>query len=277
VPTPSARHLSLAPTAATGALHLHLWEPTAPPRASLLIVHGYLEHGGRYAALGQALAARGIRTAAVDLRGQGRSAGRAGYIEQFEDYAADVEQARQQLPADVPLFLLGHSNGGLVALQLAQRHVWAGLILTNPFLAQTHPAPLLKRWVGQLAGRLWPPLALPAGIPVADLSRDPEMQAAAAADPFMQTHATAGWYREATAAQARLRQLDRVDLPLLYIYSDADPVADPTANARLAKRLQSPDKTICCRAGERHEVLQEMDRQALFAQLADWMLSRGAP
>ena len=266
-----------SPPAAAGP-PLHRWEPATTPRAALLVLHGYLEHGGRYAELGEALAQRGIITVAIDLRGHGRAPGVRGLIDRFDDYVDDARGGLRALPAGVPHFVLGHSNGGLVALLLAQRsgQALAGLILTNPFLAQTQPAPRWKRALGLVAGRLWPRLALPAGIRAEDLSHDLQQQAAHAADPLIQTHATAGWFVAVRRVQAELQALRLLPLPLLFVFSDADPVASPAHSAALAARLQSPDKTVICRADARHEVLMERDREALFEVVANWLLARSS-
>ncbi len=268
---------TLPATATRPALFVQRWRPAVPPRAWVWLLHGYMEHGGRYAELAAYLATAGLATAAVDLRGHGRSGGPRGFVAGGEDYLEDLRAARGADPEPaLPHFLLGHSNGGLIALQaaLAGDMAWRGVIVTNPYLAATAPAPRLKRMVGHLAGRLWPRLALPAAISADDLTHDPEKQAAHRSDPLIFGHATAGWYRATTALQGRLLQQRHLPQPLLFVYSDADPVACPRHSARLAAQLQAADKTVVVRPGEAHEVLNETQRTQLFAVVAAWVQAR---
>src|SRR3989338_806687 len=100
------------------------WIPPAP-HAVVALVHGIAEHSGRYAFLAQRATERGLGLVSVDLRGHGRSPGERSYVERFDDYLLDVdallEQARQRA-AGRPVFLMGHSMGGAVALRRSAEH-----------------------------------------------------------------------------------------------------------------------------------------------------------
>lgn len=114
------------------------WMPPAP-RAVIALVHGIAEHSGRYAWLAAKANARGLGVVATDLRGHGRSPGERSYVERFDDYLLDVDALLakgQELAAGRPLFLMGHSMGGAIALRwLAQRQrPLAGLILSSAAL-----------------------------------------------------------------------------------------------------------------------------------------------
>ncbi len=260
------------------ALHLHRWRVAhGEAKAWLLIVPGYAEHGGRYEELAHRLVARGVSTLALDLRGHGKSAGRRGYVARFSEYLDDVEVALSTI-GGAKRFLLGHSQGGLVALDFvaARNPVLAGLIVTNPFLGLALEVPALKLLLGRVAARLLPTLTLPSGLDPAGVSHDSRIVEAYRRDPLVFRTATAGWFREVTAAQERVRALREVTLPLLYIHSDADPIASPEAAAALAAQLTAPDKTVWLRPGELHEVLNETGRAKLHEQIADWVVARAA-
>src|SRR2546428_12675153 len=83
-------------------LHLHRWAPQGRARADVLVVHGYFEHGGRYAELASAFADAGLATTAGDLRGHGVSAGRRGHISRFDQYLDDGGTALHTLSAPPP-------------------------------------------------------------------------------------------------------------------------------------------------------------------------------
>ncbi|HEV7502213.1 MAG TPA: alpha/beta fold hydrolase, partial [Vicinamibacteria bacterium] len=118
------------------------WRPGGSPRAAVLVVHGLAEHSGRYVAVARALTEASLDVHAVDYRGHGRSEGRRVHVDSVRDYVADVRAALaevRRLSPGLPVFLLGHSQGGLIALELALDEPAAvdGIVVTSPFLA-TH-------------------------------------------------------------------------------------------------------------------------------------------
>lgn len=252
------------------------WSPTDTAlRARLLVLHGYADHAERYRELALTLADMGIETMAVDLRGHGRSEGRRGYIESFTDYHVDASAALATL-GDGPTFILGHSTGGLIALDWVASHRLdvSGLVVTNPYLELAVPVPPAKLLLGKLSGRYLPTLAVPSGIPASGLTHDKAICDEYERDPMVFKTATAGWFRETSVAQLRVRQLRELHVPLLYVYSTHDPIGAPSANAALAEQLVSPDKTVVVREGELHEVLNELDRAALHRTVGEWILAR---
>lgn len=252
------------------------WRPHAGAcRAQVLVVHGYMEHGARYRELAHSLAKHGISTFCVDLRGHGHSEGPRGFVRRFDDYVNDLLGAFKAF-GEAPTFILGHSLGGLISLDMVSRHApaIAGLVLTNPYLDNARTPPAYKLWIGKQAARFMPRLSLPSGLPLDGLSHDAALLAQHARDPLVFTHANAAWFRESRLAQVRVRALTHLQTPLLYIYSDADPIALPRANAELAAQIQAADKEVLLRPGELHEVLNEVRRADLFERIAQWMLAR---
>ena len=116
-------------------LMTHTWNPSGSPRSVIVIVHGLAEHGGRYEHVAALLTGRGHAVRATDLRGFGESTGPRAFVKSWDDYlddlAADLESARG---AGVPVVLLGHSMGGLVALSyaLSDRPKPDSLVLSAP-------------------------------------------------------------------------------------------------------------------------------------------------
>ena len=141
------------------ALFWRSWR-SAAPRAGLAIVHGLGEHSGRYDHVGQSLAERGFDCWAGDCRGHGMSPGPRVHVDDFASYAEDAGAILDLAAAPGrPLFLLGHSQGGLVALLRALRHPSGldGVVVSSPILAP-HPAaaPSARppgRRVGPVPGR----------------------------------------------------------------------------------------------------------------------------
>ncbi len=255
-------------------LSLQTWSPQdTSSRGTVLVVPGYADHAGRWRQLAHGFAEGGLTTAAVDLRGHGLSDGRRGFAKSVDEYHADITAALAQL--DGPVVLLAHSFGALLALDFVSQRAPSinALAVTNPFLALAMQTPAWKVWLGRALSQALPQVTLPSGVPPAFMSRDPEIVDSYARDPLVFTTATAGWFGVAETTQTRVRQLSSVDLPLFYIYSDADPLASPAANCALAEQLTSPDKRVLIRQGELHEVLNELNRAELHETVRDWLLA----
>ena len=259
------------------SLFVRHWRPASDaPKAQLLVLHGYLEHGGRYAPLAEYLTTLDIATSAYDMRGHGHSNGQRAYVKHFGDYLDDADAIFGSLDNETPAFVLGHSNGGLIALDwfVSRRPKARGLIVSNPFLAMAEPLQGPRKWVGKIAGRVAPRLSLPAGLSAEQMTHDPVMLEAHRHDPLIIRVANAAWLREATLAQERVLGYRRVPSPLLYVRSSADPVASPDVSRRFAQQLDSPDKRVVERSGELHEVLNETHRQTVFELIGAWISER---
>ncbi|HEX6201060.1 MAG TPA: alpha/beta hydrolase, partial [Thermoanaerobaculia bacterium] len=247
--------------------------PASPPRAHVLLVHGFAEHRRRYDVLAGELAGAGFAVHRFDLRGHGESGGRRGHVERFADYRGDLERvAAAVLPASAgdgpPAVLLGHSLGGLVALDavLARPGRFRGLALSSPFLAPAFRLPPFVRAFAGAAARLAPDAEFEAGIDPEGLSRDPEVVRRYREDPLVLHRLTAAWLRAVLDAQARvLERAGDVRLPLLLLLGEADPIADPARGRELFERLGSPEKRLEVYPGYRHEVFNEVGRERVVA------------
>lgn len=260
-------------------LFMRRWSPS--PKAHekavgrVVLVHGFLEHGGRYHDFASALAAAGIEVVAADLRGHGLSSGRRGHVDDFGHYRADLSQVMAaQTP--MPTLVLGHSLGGLIALDLALTGEanLAGIVVTNPFIGPSMPIPLPKRVLGHLMKRLWPTLSLPTGLDRRGLSHDPSVLSQAEHDPLIFDCASAGWWGQVVAAQKRVSMGGTLHMPVLCVLGGADPIASPQLGRSCIARLVAADKTVWERPHDLHEVLFETERWSLWADLTAWMLPR---
>ncbi len=251
----------------------------ATPRARLVIVHGFGEHRGRYRRLvGELLAAR-FECHLFDLRGHGDSGGRRGHVERFADYRDDLARftarAARETEAEptAPWLLLGHSLGGLIAADFVRQpgRPFAALALSSPFL-RSPDTPLLARLIAAVARRLLPRLRFRVPFPPTALSHDPRVVEAYARDPRVLASFSPAWLGEVTAAQRRVFALaGEIRLPVLMLLGSADVVADPARSRAFFRRLGSPDKTLRVYDGLFHEVLNELDRAPVVADLLAWL------
>ncbi len=282
------RHASDQFAGADGTrLHLQAWLPGEPGsdeatavRAAVAVVHGYGDHGGRYGWLGEAMAARGFAVYVYDLRGHGLSSGTRGQIGRFDEYLDDTEaflgDVRRRQPGK-PLFLLGHSLGGLICTRLAEERPpdVAGLVLSSPFLALVADVPPSKVVGAKLLAVVWPGRDIGNTVQAADLSRDPGVVASYVTDPLVHHVAPARWAARTLAAQeAAMADAGRIALPLYLLYGTNDPVADPAYAEALFDRVASEDKTVRAYRDLLHECFNEVGREQVFADLAEWITER---
>jgi len=256
-----------------GLVQLRRHWPAANPRAAVLLIHGISEHSGRYEHVGQFLADRGFDVVAIDLRGFGQSGGRRAYVASFDDYLDDVEDQMAEVRAlGVPVVLLGHSMGGLIALSyaLSARPGPDLLALSAPALGASIPAPL--RLLTPVLARLAPRLRVPSPIRGETLATDPAVVEAYFADPLVVRTVTP------SLGHALLRQvqwanenLARLAIPTLVMHGADDQLVParftrPLADLALVTRRTYP--------ALRHEIFNEPARFAILQELTDWLLAR---
>ena len=250
----------------------HHWDPMGRPRSVIVLVHGLGEHGGRYRHVGDMLAARGHAVRATDLRGFGASGGRRGHGRDWnhhlDDLADDIAAART---IGVPVTLLGHSLGGLVALSyaLSGRPAPDFLVLSAP--AIDNDLPRFKKVAARILGRVAPTLAIPNGLRGDQLSRDPTVGERYFSDPLVLVKTTTGYGRHALRAAGRTRGgLNGLRLPTLVLHGAADSIIPPRVSVPLAsipgvQRREFPDF--------RHEIFNEEGGVAATTAVADWIES----
>jgi alpha-beta hydrolase superfamily lysophospholipase len=267
-------------------LHRRWATPADPAWARLAVLPGYGDHGGRHDHVLRWMAGHGVAAHVIDFRGHGRSGGRVGYVRRWAEYLDDLSAflAIEELATSdgPPLFVLAHSHGGLIAAAAAQRGLLdgrrcRGVILSAPYLALKMPVPLRRRLLAAVLNRLAPSLLLRSGIRGPMLTHDAAMLAADEIDPHRGRGATARWFTAATRAQAQVRAAaERFTLPLLLLIPDEDTVADPAADDAWFARVGSTDKTVHHYPSHRHELLREVGREAVLADVAAWMRGRAA-
>jgi alpha-beta hydrolase superfamily lysophospholipase len=251
------------------------------PRAVVLVSHGHGEHGGRYAELARYLAERGITVHAIDHRGHGRSGGPRGHVDRFGEYVRDLESWRRavtaDLPPDLPVFLLGHSLGGLIAIRHLQTHPEAGFrgaILSAPLLGIAVKAPRWKVALSGLFSRILPRLPFRNELDPSMLSTAPGYVEAFRADKLLHPTITPRLYTEiGEAMRAAFAQPESIRPPLLVLAPTGDRVVAPEAVARFASACPG-EVEVRRYEGFQHEALNEAERHRVMADVAAWLDAR---
>lgn len=263
------------------------WRPSDDPRASLLILHGVAEHGGRYAELARRAAGSGVAVRAFDQRGHGRSGGTRGHVEAWSRYLVDAVELTADLRDEVPgapVFVLGHSMGSLLALELAIRRPIpgnradigpvAGWIVSGVGVRPRGLATPGRVFLARLLSRLLPRLRLDLGIDGESLSRDPAVGRAYREDPLVFRRATVRWGAEGLRAIERVQDgAHRIREPLLILHGEDDPISDVAGARWLAGAVSGPVELHIYR-GVRHEPHHDADGCDPVADLLQWVMRR---
>ncbi|MGI8631927.1 MAG: lysophospholipase [Solirubrobacterales bacterium] len=245
------------------------WRPDGDPWATALIVHGIAEHSGRYERTGAHLASHGILVAAIDLPGFGDRES-PGHIDSWNEFRDATERGLDEVSAlGHPTFLLGHSMGGLVALDFVL-HVWpqlAGLILSAPALDAVVPG--WKRNAARVLSETTPRMPIPNEVSAEMLSRDPAVGEAYFADPLVMTSNSARLGAELLRTMGETREgLSELDRPTLCIHGEDDELVPPEFSEPLGE-LDCVDRRTY--AGVRHEAFNEPEGPEIVDEIVEWM------
>jgi alpha-beta hydrolase superfamily lysophospholipase len=245
-------------------LHCKAWRTGGPPKAIILLAHGYAEHLGRYEHVAARLNRSDYGVYAVDHWGHGSSDGVPGFVPAFSVYVDGVEALLEQVKTahpGVPRILLGHSMGGLIAAATLLRcqHEFAGAVLSGPAIKASQEPPALTIAIAKLLSRIAPRL----GVLQLDgslVSRDPQVVAAYLADPLVFAA-----MRDVQANAAR------ITLPILLLHGAQDGLTAPAGSEFLHQHVGSTDKTLKIYPGLYHEIFNEPEQQMVLGDMVAWI------
>ncbi len=257
-------------------LYYQYWKPEGEQRATIAIVHGFGEHSGRYMNVVDWLVPAGYAVYAFDLRGHGRSPGQRAYINSWSEYRGDVraflDMVASQEPHQ-PLFLYGHSLGGLIVLEYTLHFPdgLAGVISSAPTVGQVF-IPSLLLMLSRIASRVYPRLSINAGLDVTGLSRDPVVVQAYRDDPLVNRNGTARLGTElAVAREYTNAHTGEFRLPLLMTFGSADRLAAPEACREFYNAAGSQDKTCLEYPGGYHESHNDIEWKRVMTDMEHWL------
>jgi alpha-beta hydrolase superfamily lysophospholipase len=264
----------------TGGLNIFFrsWRPAGTPRGVVVIVPGFNAHSGYYAWAAQQFVADGLAVYALDLRGRGKSDGERFYVQSFDDYVSDVTGFVTLVKSREPglrVYLLGHSAGGVVACVYTLDHqAEIGGLICESFAFQV-PAPDFALAVLKGLSHIAPHAhVLP--LKNADFSRDPAAVAALNADPLI-AHETQPTQTVAAMVRAdeRLKKdFPLITLPVLILHGTQDKATRPAGSQLFYDTAGSSDKTLKLYEGGYHDLLNDIDKAAVMADITAWIDAR---
>lgn len=261
--------------AAGQALFRRSWTPPQAQR-SVVLVHGYAEHSGRYEHVAARLAADASAVHAYDHQGHGRSDGRRCHVRRFDDFLDDltvvVDSVRADEPA-LPLFVVGHSMGGLIVCTWArERHPNVkGVATSGAALAVSDELAGAKVFAARWLARILPRFSIASDLDPAGLSNDPEVVRAYLADPLVESSMTLSLGAQMMSAIARSGPgAADVEVPMLLLHGEADPIC-PAQGSRDFFAQLNVEKRLHVYPGLRHEIFNEPQRDSVLDDLVAWM------
>ena len=261
------------------SLYFQAWLPDGKTKACLAIVHGIGEHSSRYRNVVEHLVPLGYAVYSFDLRGHGKSPGKRGFINSWEEYRRDVNTFLDKVRKEQTcrkLFLIGHSLGGLIVLNhlLHYPQQLDGVIASAPALAQTGTSPLLIL-LAHILSSIAPGLTMKTGLDTTAISRDPAVVQAYTSDPLVHGLATPrlGAEMDATMAWTRAHATE-FNLPLLIIHGEDDRIVPYTASREFFDKAPSTDKEYILYPDGFHESHNDIHREKMLQDLTRWLDAR---
>jgi acylglycerol lipase len=252
----------------------------ARPRALVAIVHGLGEHCGRYAALASDLVARNYTVVCLDLPGHGDAPGPRGDMPswlQVRDQAIPamftVSRGLPGQPPELPRVVLGHSMGGLMALDHALAHPrgLAGVVASAPALTSAMP-PWWKLALANVARVTSPTAGFPHGLDESGMSRDPEVLKLRQTDPLMHGKISPRLYFDFEEARQRVnRDARRLTVPALLLHGAADRVTDPRGTLAFVGAAPHDKARLFTYRDAYHEIFNDLSRDQVIKDLTGWL------
>jgi acylglycerol lipase len=270
--------------AGVGGLELfrRFWRPTDPPAAVVVLVHGLGEHSGRYEHVAERLVADGYAVHALDHRGHGRSQGPRALIDRVDHAVTDLDALvsvaiQHESAASIPILMVGHSMGAMLALRYAldHQHRLDGLAVSGALASIDASAAL--RIIGHAISAVAPTLGL-ITLDSSLVSRDPAVVEAYRADLLVH-HGKVPARSAAEIADtvgAFPGQVHEITIPTLIMYGTEDRLCLPAGSEMLGERIGAADTQVIPYEGLYHEIFNEPERDAVLSDLSGWLAARVA-
>jgi acylglycerol lipase len=264
-----------------GGLNIHAgaWRPEGQkPRAVIVIVHGVNSHSGQYTWTIQQLVAAGFAVYALDHRGRGKSDGERFFVQNVSEYVDDLAtfvQAAKAKEPGLPVYVLGHSAGGVISCTYTLDHQAeiAGLICES-FAFQVYApdfALAVLKGLSHVA-----PHAHVLKLPFEGFSRDPKVVEAMYKDPLIhhEVQPTATVAALVRADERLKKEFPLIKLPVFIMHGTADKITKPGGSQLFYDTAGSTDKTLKLYDGHVHDLLNDIGKEIVMGDIIAWLNAR---
>lgn len=263
-------------------LEAERWVPAGKARAHVVFVHGLGEHhrARPYVPFYEKLAKHGFAVLAFDLRGHGRSEGPRLYARDFATLERDVARVVALAANEAwgrPVFLVGGSLGGLLALAvaLAPHEALAGVVAGAPALDASGASPIMRKLLPALAA-VAPRMRVDPGLDVRGIARDPAALAAWLDDPLCEIGRITPGLAAATleGIERVMRHAGRLELPMLLLHGLADRIVPPDGTLALHALAGARDKSLVTYPDAYHHLFLDDVRDTVVRDVLAWLGAR---
>ncbi len=249
-------------------------------RGTIVVTHGLAEHSENYHRFATAFAEDGWTVIGWDLRGHGKSEGKRGYVEDFADYCHDLDALVKFLKSQMqtrgkPLFLFGHSMGGLITIKTVINHAPGGvtaLCLSSPALGVSLEVPKLKVKAAHILADWLPKVTLYNEIDYSLLHRDQELLKEYRNDPLRHEKISPRLFLGMTSSFTEaFDHAGEIHQPVLMQLAGVDKIVSTPEAERFFDLLGSKKKEILVYAESYHEIFNDLGREEVIGDLKDFL------
>jgi acylglycerol lipase len=258
------------------SLNVHHWNLNENPEKVIILIHGIGEHAGRYHHWAERFVYKNINVVAVDYRGHGKSDGKRGIINLYDNYLDDIQVAidyADKLYPNKSVVLYAHSMGGNIALNylLRRKNHFRKAVITSPWIKLYNEPNWLMVNAVRLLNAIFPTYVQKAPIKSNHLSRDPAVSENLKSDAFAHRMISARLFVEMyDAAKFILNNYDRFEIPILLMHGTEDKITSFEGSDLLSKL--NPNRIHFIKwQGAYHELHNEIDKDEIFKYVFDWL------
>lgn len=272
-------HEGLIKSADGTELYYQSWHPENEVRGIVAIIHGLGGHSGVYLNIVKHLIPKNYAVYGVDLRGSGKSPGQRAYINSWNEYREDVGSFLEFVATSnvgTPLFLFGHSLGGLTVLDYVLRSKGEkpklnGVIAFTPALGESGVSPI-KILIGKILSKVYPRFSMNTGIDMKLAARDEKVIAYHQQDKLRHTVGTARLSTEFSSTLAWVQAYaSHINIPFLMMLAGADKVTLPEGSRKFFEKIAFADKELREYPESYHELHDDYGYQEVLSDLIDWL------
>jgi lysophospholipase len=256
------------------------WEAEGDAKAVIVMVHGALEHHRRYGWLIEMWRSSGFHVIMGDLPGQGLTTRiNRGHIDSFDEYLLEVKEwISAAYEFDLPVFLLGHSMGGLIAIRMLQEEKMslAGVILSSPCVGLVNYPSKILNMLSHGLNVILPTFRMSPGLTVEMATRNEDVKMADLNDSLYITKVSVRWYRELVASmELAFENIGKVqDVPVLLMQAGDDIIVDKTSVKEWFNHVPLSEKRYKEWPKCYHEIFNEPEREEVFEYARDFVMSQ---